>query len=258
MKVLRKSYQEWLGDSIKAKRARLRGEPKEPPTPVHLTKAVSFWDIFPEDPKVYRLVVQARAFQVLFPDINRATKETTIRYKRQTSVDIENVDLASNWEEVAQVLEIRACLEDREEIQRQVNAIYEAHQTPEQKQQLYQQLTNYLKQRATELEKLGGEDSSLYAREKTIVLDVIRNYKLGSTSQTQVFVANSSVSTPEPEPVTTEVNVATSEPEVVTNTPPASPSSNNLRELKELMEMFKQGLLTKEEFDAAKKQLLGL
>lgn len=258
MRVLRKSYQEWLGESIKAKRARLRGEPKEPPIPVHLTKAVPFWDIFPENPKIYRLVVQARAFQVLFPDINRATKETTIRYKRQTSVDIENVDLASNWEEVAQVLEIRACLEDREEIQRQVNAIYEAAETPEQKQQLYQQLTDYLKQRASDLEKLGGEDAPLYAREKAIVLDIIRNYKLGSTTQTQVFVANSQVDTPEPEPVRTEVNVATSEPEVVTNTPPASPSSNNLGELKELMEMFKQGLLTKEEFDAAKKQLLGL
>jgi hypothetical protein len=261
MEVLRKSYQEWLGESIKVKRARLKGEPKEPPIPVHLTKAIAFWDIFPEDPKVYRLVVQARAFKILFSEINRATKEPTIRYQRQTSVDIENVDLASNWEEVPQVLEVRACLEDREEIQRQVNDIYEATETESQKQQLYQELTDYLKQRATELEKFGGEDSLVYAKEKEIVLNVIAQYKLGSFNQipasepikqTATIVAPVTPAIAESETIITPTNNA------VNDTPSRPTGGVNLEQLKDLMEMFKQGLLSQEEFDAAKKQILGL
>jgi hypothetical protein len=255
MEVLRKSYQEWLGESIKVKRARLKGEPKEPPIPVHLTKAIAFWDIFPEDPKVYKLVVQARAFQILFSEINRATKEPTIRYQRQTSVDIENVDLASNWEEVPQILEVRACLEDREEIQRQVNAIYETAETETQKQQLYQKLTDYLKQRAIELEKFGGEDSLVYAKEKEIVLNVIAKYKLGSFAQipaSESIRQTATIANPELDTIPTPVNNAA-------NDTPSRPTGGvNLEQLKDLMEMFKQGLLSQEEFEAAKKQILGL
>ena len=256
MDVLRRSYQEWLGKSIKAKRARLKGEAKEPPIPVHLSKAIAFWDIFPEDSKVYKLVVQARAFNILFSDVNRATQEPTIRYKRQTSLGLENVDIASNWEEVPQVLQIRACLEDKEEIQRQVNAIYEAAEIDEQKQQLYQQLTDYLKQRAIELEKLGGEDSPIYARERNIVLGLVRDYKL-KTSTTQIEPEESPLP---PETMTAQIvdtpdNVQSSIP---IEAAPIPSGKSNLEQLKELMEMFKQGLLTQEEFNAAKKQLLGL
>jgi hypothetical protein len=260
MKVLRQSYQEWLGKSIKAKRAKLRGEAKEPPIPVHTTKAVSFWDIFPEDPDIYNLVVQARAFQILCSDINLATKEPTIRYKRQTTVDLENVDIASNWEEVTQVLEVRACLEDKEEIGRQVNAIYQSAETEVQKQQLYQQLTNYLQQRAEELEKLGGKESPLYAREKNIVRNVIEKYKLPTsgtqttpTMQTPLFIP---VETPQPEPIAEKAHDSSNAQPAVTS--PVDTNGGSLQQLKELMAMYKEGLLSKEEFEAAKTKLLGL
>jgi hypothetical protein len=255
MKVLRRSYLEWLGESIKAKRARLKGEPKEPPIPVHITRAVSFWDIFPEDSRVYKLVVQARAFQVLFSDINLATKEPTIRYKRQTNIDIENVDIASNWEEVPQVLEVRACLEDKEEIERQVNAIYESAETEAQKQQLSQQLTDYLQQRAKELEKLGGKESLIYAREKNIVRNVIEKYKL-PTSRTQSVP--SFVETPQPEPVAVKVNGSSNAQQTAAVTSQSNTNGGSLNQLKELMDMYKEGLLSKEEFDVAKTKLLGL
>jgi hypothetical protein len=255
MKVLRRSYLEWLGESIKAKRARLKGEPKEPPIPVHITRAVSFWDIFPEDSRVYKLVVQARAFQVLFSDINLATKEPTIRYKRQTNIDIENVDIASNWEEVPQVLEVRACLEDKEEIERQVNAIYESAETEAQKQQLSQQLTDYLQQRAKELEKLGGKESLIYAREKNIVRNVIEKYKL-PTSRTQSVP--SFVETPQPEPVAVKVNGSSNAQQTAAVTSQSNTNGGSLNQLKELMDMYKEGLLSKEEFEAAKAKLLGM
>jgi hypothetical protein len=51
-------------------------------------------------------------------------------------------------------------------------------ETEEKKQKIYQKLTDYLKQRIVELEKLGGQDSPIYKREKAIILDVIKAYKL--------------------------------------------------------------------------------
>ena len=273
MEVLRRSYQQWLGDSIKAKRARLRGEFKEPPIPVHLTKAIAFWDLFPEDNKVYELVVQARAFNILFADVNQATNEPTIRYKRKTSLGIENVDLASNWEEVPQVLEIRACLEDKEEIERQLKVIYEAIETEEQKQKVYQILENYLDKREQELAKMGGKDSPIYSREKSIILKIVNQYQLKTSSDEDESITPSifddlpSASSPSPSLPAQEMEAeivetpVKSEASNISETP--QPPANNggmdkLKQLKELKDMFVDGLLTQEEFDAAKKQLLGL
>jgi hypothetical protein len=249
MKELRQNYQQWLGETIIAKRAKLKGEAKDPPIPVHLTKEPPFWDIFPEDPNIYKLVVQARALQVLFKEENRATQEQSIRYLQQTSIDSEKVDLASNWEEVSKVLEVRACRPDKEEIDRQVNAKLDSLKTEAQKQQIYQQLTDYLKQRVVELEKLGGNDSPVYKREKAIILDVINAYKLTQVTQTVPTAA---------QPVAVNLHPSSNGQQI----PPATSQSNNngssFDRLKELMDMYREGLLSKEEFEAAKAKLLGI
>jgi hypothetical protein len=146
-----------------------------------LQKEPQFWDIFPENPQVYQLVVEARSLKVLRMEENRSTKEKVIRYTRQTVIGEENVDIASSWEETVQVLEVLACRGDREEIDRQVNAKLEQAETDREKQQLYQQFMAYLNQRQTELEKEGGKDSLIYKREAKIIQDVITRYKLPVT-----------------------------------------------------------------------------
>lgn len=246
MPELRQSYQQWLGESVQAKRAKLKGESKDPPIPVHLTKEPPFWDVFPENPKIYELVVQARALEVLFLEVNKATQENSIRYTRQTNLGIEKVDVASTWEEVPQILEVRACRSDLNAIQQKVDRIYETAETDSQKQELYQKFTSYLDQRAKELDKQGGQDSPIYAREKAIALQIINQYRLGKVNDVE----------PELKP---ESNV-NKNPENPTAPPQETTSrgNNNLDELKQLMEMFQAGLLSKEEFQAAKAKFLGL
>lgn len=185
MRELRDSYQDWKGQAIEAKRAKLRGEGKDLPIPVHIQKEPPFWDVFPEDPEVFRLVVQARALEVLRLEENRSTQEKGVRYTRETVIGNENVDIASSWAEVAQVLEVLACRPDREEIQRQVSAKLAAADRPELKQALYEQLITYLKQRETELEKSGGTDSPDYKREAVIIQDVISSCKLKTVEDSQ-------------------------------------------------------------------------
>ena len=178
MKELRQSYQDWKGDSIEAKRAQLRGEPRDLPIPVHIQKEPPFWDIFPEDPKIFQLVIQARALSILYLSENQATRENTIRYTRQTNIGLENVDIASSWEEASQILEVRACRPDREEIQQQITQKLTRAATPQQKRQLYQQLTTYLEHRSLELQKQGGKDSPEYKREAEIIKRLIDDYQL--------------------------------------------------------------------------------
>ncbi len=184
MRDLRQSYQDWKGEFILAKRAQQVGESKDLPIPVHLQKEPPYWDIFPEDPTIFKLVVEARALQILRQDINKVTQESVIRYPISTATGNKNVDIASSWEEVPQVLEVRACRPDREEIQRQVTAQLNLVETPQQKQALYEQLMTYLKQRATELSKQGGEDSLEYKREDKIILDLINNHQLNTGMKT--------------------------------------------------------------------------
>ena len=189
MKDLRYSYQDWKGESIVAKRAQLRGESRDLPIPVHMQKEPPFWDLFPEDPQVFKLVVQARALGILRQEENHATKENAIRYTRQTAVDNENVDIASSWEEAAQVLEVLACRDDREEILRQVTLKLNGAENDSQKQELFDLLTQYLARRKEELSNMEGEDSPEYKREKTIILETIEAYKLQTAAPKSPVVA---------------------------------------------------------------------
>jgi hypothetical protein len=176
MQDLRQSYLDWKGEFVTAKRAQQAGESRDLPIPVHIQKEPPFWDLFPEDPTVFKLVVEARALNVLYQETNRVTDENVIRYQIKTATGIKKIDIASSWEETTQVLEVKVCRSDREEIQRQTNAILNATQTPQQKQALYQKLLAYLQMRSTQLK--GGEESPEYKREDTIILNLINNYKL--------------------------------------------------------------------------------
>ncbi len=125
-----------------------------------------------------KLVVQARALDVLRREENRNTKEKVIRYTIENVMGSkENVDLASSWEETVQLLEVVACRPDKEEIQKQVAAILTGAETVQQKQQLYSQLKAYLDTRETELDKEGGNESPVYKRELKIIQEVIETYK---------------------------------------------------------------------------------
>lgn len=156
----------------------LRGESRDLPIPVHIQKEPPFWDVFPENPAIFNLVVQARSLKVLRLEENRNLKENVVRYTRQTAIGLENVDVASSWEETTQVLEIPACRDDRQEIQRQVKAKLDAAATEKDLRSLYEALTTYLNQREIELEKEGGRDSLSYKREAKIILDLINAYNL--------------------------------------------------------------------------------
>ncbi len=247
MKDLRRNYQDWKGETILAKRARLRGESKDAPIPVHIQKEPPFWDIFPEDPEIFRLVIQSRALEILRLEQNKGIKENVIRYTRGTSLGNENVDIASNWEEVVQVLEIQACRPDKEEIQKQVKSLLDQAETESQKQKLFDQLKTYLEKRKQDLQKDGGEDSLFYKRESTIILDLINFYKLKITPD------QPELSTPKPmsEPISAVKPVVM--PEKVE--PIAEDPVQKLKQMKELVDL---GVISPEEFQAAKKKFLGL
>ncbi len=200
MQDLRQSYQDWKGQSIEAKRAQLRGESKDLPIPVHIQKEPPFWDLFPEDPEIFQLVVQARAFKILRLEQNRKTQENVIRYTRNTVIGTENVDIASNWEEAVQVLEVLACRPDKEEIRRQIVAKFATVDQPQGKQTLSKQLMTYLKEREIELEKVGGNDSPEYKREANIIQSLIVRYKLVVSIDSN---AVEKPQTPQEEPVNT-------------------------------------------------------
>lgn len=176
MKQLREAYQDWRSQFILAKRAQQQGKSKDLPIPVHIEKNPPFWDIFPEDEQIFELVIQARALKVLFESINQATKEKIIRYHITDVTGQKNIDLASNWEEVTQVLEIKACATDKEEIKRQVSAELNNLNSEQEKWNLYQQLLDYLTERALEFN--GGKDSPQYKREDAIIGSLIKQYKL--------------------------------------------------------------------------------
>jgi hypothetical protein len=178
MRDLRQSYQDWKGEFILAKRAQQMGENRDLPIPVHIQKEPPFWDVFPEDPSIYQLVVTARALKVLFPEVNRVTNEKTIRYEIKTATGLKKVDIATSWEDAVQVLEVKACREDKEKIQSQVTAKLQDSATPEKKQALYRTFIKYLQQRSEEL--TGGKDNTEYKREDAIILQLIDNYKLDS------------------------------------------------------------------------------
>ncbi|MGL5836554.1 MAG: SHOCT domain-containing protein, partial [Waterburya sp.] len=138
--------------------------------------------------------------------------------------------------------------------------------TAAQKQQIYQQLTDYLAQRARELEKLGGQESLIYAREKNIVRQAIAKHQLPTvnTATTPTAMENTAENTSPP--TATAINAQTNDhqpPAIVTSqSHTASDTANtngaSLTQLRELMDMYKEGLLSQAEFEAAKTKLLGL
>ncbi|NET57358.1 MAG: hypothetical protein F6K47_14680 [Symploca sp. SIO2E6] len=245
MRELRQSYQDWKGEFIVAKRAQQRGESRDLPIPVHIQKEPPFWDIFPEDPDILRIMVEARALKVLRQEENRTTKEHVIRYTRQTAIGAENVDIAGSWEEVPQVLEVRACRPDREAIDTQVTQILNAVETDAQKQDLYHQLLTYLEERALELEKQGGKDSPDYKREGQIILKVIEKYQLQTTE-------------PENQASPTTAKQVQHQQQPATQPSVASKGKETIAQLKELAALKEQGVLTEDEFQAAKRKILGL
>ncbi len=227
MGELRKSYQDWKGQTIEAKRARLRGESKDLPIPVHIQKEPPFWDVFPDNPEVYELVVKGRSLEVLLWRENRSTKEQVIRYTRNSAIGFVNVDIASTWEEAVQVLDVDACRGDREEIDRQVRQKLNGAETQQQKRQLYSQLMAYLGSRELELEKQGGKDSLIYKREAKIVEKAIEEYKLLVGGEVKESVEKKQEVAPEEKPMAKKANVSPQESIFCTNCGAKNPTISN-------------------------------
>ncbi|MEB3294488.1 MAG: tubulin-like doman-containing protein [Synechococcales bacterium] len=245
MAELRRSYQDWKGESILAKRAKLSGESRDMPIPVHMQKEPPFWDIFPEDAAVMALIIQSRALGILREEIHPITKEHTIRYTRASVLGNENIDLASSWAEVAQVLEVIACRNDREALSDQVNRQLEAADSVVAKQKLFQKLTSYLDQRADELEKMGGKDSPEYKRESSVIRQLIEAHRLvppaSSPTQSTSTSSEAMPSTPR------QAQPLPPQPEK----PPV-----DLEQLMTLKDLYEAGILSADQFEAAKQKVL--
>jgi hypothetical protein len=209
MKELRQSYLDWKGQYIVAKRAQQEGKSRDLPIPVHIEKSPPFWDIFPEDDSIFELVILTRALKILRQDVNQKTKESIIRYSKETVIGLQNVDIASTWAEVIAVLEVKNCREDRQEIERQLNHKFDNSESDTEKQAIYLQLLTYLEQRATDLAKQGGKDSPEYKREARIIQNAIEKRKLnkGVTIPTATIPVQ-----PEPVPVTSNGGQVNYEP----------------------------------------------
>jgi Tubulin like len=182
MKELQKSYRDWKGKIIEVRRDQLKGGSKSLPIPVHIQKEPPFWDIFPDDPKIFDLVIIARAFGILRSDINKKTEGIVIRYQMNSAAGtgIENIDIGSTWEEVVQALQLPICSDDREEIQRQNKIEIGSTDTSDKKQKLHQKANAYLALRKSELDKLGGSASDEYKKEKNVIDRFIIDNKLNS------------------------------------------------------------------------------
>lgn len=240
LSLLRQAYLDWKGKWIMAKRAKLRGENQESPIPVHNCKQPPFWDLFPENLNIYKLQIIARALGVLRETINYESQENLIYYTRSTALGPEKVIIASSWEEVPQILEVKACQTDLESITKQVNKALEAAQTIEHKRWLFHQFTQYLEQRAEELENQGGKENTIYQREHQIILKLIEDYRLQIETASDILEAS-----------ITSSNVATLPPESTNKSEP-----NLVEELEKIADLKTKGILTEAEFEQAKQQLL--
>lgn len=262
MQQLQAAYQAWKGKFVLAKRAQMDGKSRELPTPVHIQKEPPFWDIFPEDEQIFKRILLAKALGVLKQDVNRATEESVIRYAVETSVGEKFVDIASSWEETTQVLAVNACREDNEEIQRQINSILNSTKnSPEKqkrKQELYQQFLDYLKQRASELDRQGGKESQEYKRESNIITDVINEYGLKKATPGDNQPSSAAPVEPIPtlviDPSSTghSASIATEAPQSI-NPTSKSAIAEKIKSLQELKDL---GLLNEEEFKLQKEALI--
>jgi hypothetical protein len=169
IEALRKAYQRWRGDRLQAERARLRSEAVEQPLPVHIQDEIVFWDITPGDSAVERLVVLARAFGILWEAFNPRTERNAIHYHPLQQPSKHAILLATNWEEAIQVLELSECLEDRQEIQRQLDALLAQAITELQKHDLRHRLETYLDMMLFSDFPTTGHADPIYQRQKAIV-----------------------------------------------------------------------------------------
>jgi hypothetical protein len=176
---LRKEYQKWRGQRINAERARLTGQQAALPDPVHIQKDIIFWDFTPSDPNIEKLVLISRALGILKEEINKSTQKPVIRYVKSTPVGDENVTVSTTWEDAILVLELPDCIEDKKEIQSQLDKILEdAEDDLQKKQKLRQQLEGFLAERLRTVYKKTGEDNPFYLRERTIIREFIIEQKL--------------------------------------------------------------------------------
>ncbi|MEM7760102.1 MAG: tubulin-like doman-containing protein [Cyanobacteria bacterium P01_A01_bin.40] len=170
---MRRSYQDWRGQRVMAERARLRGQQADLPPSVHLQKDLVFWDFISPPAKIEELVVILRALEILTAAINLNTRQSVIRYSAIIKGQQSQITLAANWSDAVQVLELPDCRQDRQELERQLEAKLEAAATTEQLQGLSQKLTSYLEIRLKDFRQQGGHDHPRYLREKDIIRDFI-------------------------------------------------------------------------------------
>lgn len=246
LSLLKKDYLKWKANTIKQKQKKLRGENSEPPIPVHICKEPPFWDIFPENPNNFRLLILAKALQVLLKKYHKVAQENVIYYSRPNDLGNDNIILGSTWEEALQFLEIEDFEQDREEIEHQVQRMLENSQSMVQKERLFEQLTNYLQQRVKELESQRGEESPEYLRERKIILDVIKEYNLKIDSASDIL----EVSLNEPEMKTLPPASVSTPDETETN------QADMIDKLKELEQLIKSGLVNEEEAKIIKNRIL--
>jgi len=238
MQKLRRLYQDWKGEYIAAKRAHSRGETRDTIIPLHITKDfLLFWDIFPEDPAIFAFSIPAKALQILRWEERQNSQERAVFYIRKTADGEEKVDIASNWDEVPQVLAIPSLRSDWEEIQQQVIQKLTGAETDAQKQELFLQLVSYLE----ELENLDGRDSMRYHYEARIVLHFIETYQLKRDDSV------ATAATPEPE-----------EKMLASASSRTASGDKVLGHLERLAQLKQSGILTDDEFQTAKKRLLDL
>jgi len=176
---LRRAYQKWRGQRIQGERDLLKGVDAKLPIPVHIQKDMVFWDFHRPDPAIEKLVLIARALEILRQEINQKTKKEVIRYRIMTALGEDKVTVAANWEDTVQVLQLPDCREDKEEVERQLNELLDQAETESQKQQLGKQLQDFLAERL-KTEFRNNDDEPMYRREKTIILEFITQHKLGT------------------------------------------------------------------------------
>jgi hypothetical protein len=145
--------------------------------------------------------------------------------------------VASTWDEVVQVLEVKACSRDRDEIQRQITSYLNDLKTSEDRQNLYQKLIKYLGMRALELDAKGGKESPEYRREDTVIAKLIVEQRLQPENLDQVDDPGEINEPDDPEP---------------------PPPDYLMSQLERLAKLQAAGVLSDQEFQAAKQKLLGL
>jgi hypothetical protein len=174
MDVLRQAYQQWHSQKIAAERSQDSGRSLPAPIPIHVQNEVLFWDFMPADPAIERLVVIARALDILWEEFSQTIQKNAIHYLQSAGGDLpQRIVLASSWEEVVQILELEECEGDRTCIQAQIDARLQAvNHDPEGESlrlQLRQKLETYLQQIFPQDWDKSTDQHPLFLRHRAIV-----------------------------------------------------------------------------------------